>query len=96
MYKSTLITLTSALLLSGCAHTNASAEKEQEIPLSEVPPHIMKAAKASMKGFLPHEAELEVEDGQTIYEIEGTVKGRVYEVEVDMQGKVLEVEAEES
>ena len=40
------------------------------------------------------EAEVEEEDGQTVYVLEGTADGKEYEIEVTADGKVLEVEQE--
>jgi uncharacterized membrane protein YkoI len=67
-------------------------EKEKEIPLSEVPRAALTAAEGAVEGITLTEAEVEEEDGQTVYELEGTANGKTYEIEVTADGKVLEVE----
>jgi hypothetical protein len=66
--------------------------QEERIPLANVPPTVIAAAKAALEGFQISSAEIEVEDGQTVYELEGTADGMDYEVEVSADGRVLEVE----
>ena len=36
-------------------------------------------------------AEMEVERGMTVYELDGTVDGQAYEIEVTAEGRLLEV-----
>ena len=68
---------------------------DKEIPLSEVPDVVMQAAMAAVEGITFKEAEVEEEDGQTVYELEGKANGVEYEVEVSADGKVLEVEEDD-
>lgn len=74
--------------LTGCA----GLESETEIPLSEVPDAALAAAQAEVPGFEVTEAEIEEEDGQKVYELEGTANGKEYEIEVSGTGEILEVE----
>jgi len=90
-----VLSITLLFALTGCAAVNDPIEKEKEVALSEVPAPALAAAKDAVKGFIPTKAEVEEEDGQTWYEIEGTVDGQTYEVEVTADGKVLEVEKED-
>ena len=69
-------------------------DDEVEIPLSEVPAEALKAAQGAVDGITITEAEMEKEDGQTVYELEGKANGKEYEIEVTAEGKVLEVEEE--
>lgn len=69
-------------------------DDEEEIPLSDVPEAVMNAAKAAVPGIVFEEAEREVEDGVTVYSLEGEAGGVEYEVEVTADGKVNEVETE--
>lgn len=78
----------------GCASLDDLFEKEKEIPLSEVPPEALKAAQGAVDGVTITEAEMEKEDGETVYVFEGEANGKEYEIEVTPQGKVLEVEEE--
>lgn len=68
------------------------ADDEKEIALEDVPKKVREAAENAVKGIKLSEAEVETEDGKTVYELEGTVDGKEYEIEVDEDGKVLEVE----
>jgi uncharacterized membrane protein YkoI len=81
--------------LAGCATVDDLFETEKEIPLSEVPAPAIAAAKGAVKGIVLTEAEMEKEDGQTVYELEGTADGKNYEIEVTAEGKVLEVEQDD-
>jgi Peptidase propeptide and YPEB domain len=79
----------------GCAVLDFdSDDDEQEIPLSEVPAEALQAARGAVDGITLTEAEAEEEDGQMVYEIEGTADGVEYEIEVTADGKVLEVAKE--
>jgi hypothetical protein len=78
----------------GCATLDELFENEKEVPLSEVPDAAVAAAKAAVDGIELTEAEVEKEDGQMVYDIEGTANGREYSIEVTAEGKVLEVEEE--
>ncbi len=79
---------------AGCATLDELFENEKEISLSEVPDAALAAAMAAVDGIELTEAEVEEEDGQTIYDIEGTANGKEYSIEVTAEGKVLEVEEE--
>lgn len=76
------------LSISGCAIT----EKEVDIAVSEVPENIIEAAKVAVNGIVIESAEIEYEDGQEIYELEGKSSGREYEIEISKSGEILEVE----
>jgi len=79
---------------SGCATLDDLFENEKEVPLSDVPPEALKAAQGAVDGITITEAEMEKEDGQTVYVFEGEANGKEYEIEVTPEGKVLEVEEE--
>ena len=70
-------------------------ENEEEVPLSDVPEAVMTAAKAAVPGSVFEEAEREVEDGVTVYCLEGEAGGVEYEVEVSADGTVLETEVDD-
>ena len=78
----------------GCATLDELFEQEKEVPLSEVPPEALEAAQGAVDGVTITEAEMEKEDGQTVYVFEGEANGKEYEIEVTPEGKVLEVEDE--
>jgi uncharacterized membrane protein YkoI len=70
-------------------------DDEQSIALDQVPALVLQAALKAVPGLIVEEAELEVEDGVTVYGLEGTAAGKEVEVEVSAEGQVLEVEWEE-
>ena len=80
--------------LVGCESLESVFEKEKEIPLSQVPQPALAAAEGAVEGIALTEAEMEKEDGQTVYVLEGEAGGKEYEIEVTAEGKVLEVEEE--
>ena len=69
--------------------------QEESIPLADVPVAAIAAAEAAVEGLQIASAEVKVERGQTVYELEGTVDGTEYEVEVTADGQVLEVETDD-
>ena len=73
---------------SGCG------EKEEKIPLSEVPEVVLTAAQNAVEGIKITEAEIEKTSEGMIYELEGTADGKIYEIEVSPDGKIIEVEQE--
>jgi uncharacterized membrane protein YkoI len=79
----------------GCASLESTHEDEKEIPLSQVPAEALQAAQQAVAGITLTEAEVEEEDGCTVYELEGTANAIEYEIEVTADGKVLEVEQED-
>jgi preprotein translocase subunit SecD len=79
---------------AGCANVESGNPGEKEIPLAQVPNRAIQAAQNAVDGIALTEAEVEIEDGQTIYVLEGMAKGTEYEIEVTSAGKVLEVEQE--
>ena len=76
----------------GCASLDDLFEKEKDVPLSDVPAEALKAAQGAVDGITITEAEMEKEDGKTVYVFEGEASGKEYEIEVTPEGKVLEVE----
>lgn len=78
----------------GCASLDDMFEKEKKVPLSEVPQEVLKAAQGTVNGVTITEAEIEKENGETVYIFDGEANGKKYEIEVTPEGKVLEVEEE--
>lgn len=76
----------------GCATLDDLFEQEKEVPLSDVPAVALEAAQGAVDGVNITEAEMEKEDGQTVYVFEGDANGKEYEIEVTPEGKVNEVE----
>jgi len=68
---------------------------EEDVALTDVPAVVIEAAKAAVDGLQITSVEVEVEGGETVYELEGTADGVEYEVEVTADGQVLEVEVDD-
>ena len=95
MKKTTLILTLVSICILGCASLESMFEDEKEIPLSQVPAAAMKAAEDAVENITITEAEVEEEDGQMVYDLEGIANGIEYEIEVTADGKVLEVKQED-
>jgi uncharacterized membrane protein YkoI len=78
---------TSILLLAG----NASAQ-EKKIHRSELPPAVEKTVAAQSAGATIRGFSTERENGQTLYEVEMTVKGHSKDVSITADGSIVEVE----
>jgi uncharacterized membrane protein YkoI len=70
----------------------AAWAEEAEIAVKELPKAVVEAVKAKFPGATIKEAEKEVEDGQTIYEVELSDKGAKVEVELKADGTIVEIE----
>lgn len=90
--KKTLITLTAAIALTGCATSTEEIENEMDIELTAVPAEVMAAALDALPGIEFTEAEYEEEDGLMVYELEGVLGDAIYEIEITPEGEVLEIE----
>ncbi len=96
MSKWNVLVAIAVIGLAGCAPLEELFESEKSIPLSEVPAPALEAARAAVEGIVLTEAEVEEEDGQLVYEIEGRANGKEYEIEVTAEGEVLEIEQEDA
>ena len=67
-------------------------EEEQAIALDQVPADVLAAARAALPGAVFTSAEVETEDGQLVYCLEGHLDAEAVEVEVAADGRVLEIE----
>ena len=95
LYFATLLALT-FILGCTCMESKCKTKKEKEIPVSQVPKAAMEAAQNAVKGVNLTEAEVEEENGQTVYTLEGkATNGKEYKIEVTADGKVLEVKQED-
>ena len=66
--------------------------RETEIPLDEVPDAVVRAAMEAVPGIELVSAEIEEENGETLYELEGMLDGERYEIEITPEGDVIEIE----
>src|SRR5438270_12549065 len=69
--------------------TSPGQADEKKIPLDQVPKAVMKTVKVKFAGAELKGAEIEKEDGKTIYEIALKHEGNNYEVELTPDGKII-------
>ena len=82
--------LPTLLLACGCG---AAAPTGGTMPVDQVPPKLVDAAKKEVRGLKVDSAYVSEADGKKVYEIRGTnAKGKLIEVDVDESGKVLSVD----
>lgn len=67
---------------------------EKKIKKSDLPPAVQKTADEQSRGATVKGYSMEVENGQTEYEVELIVNGHSKDVSIDAQGNVIEVEEE--
>lgn len=90
--KTPLIAILSAYTLSACSEH----ENEIDIPLSEVPAHIITIVQNTLPGISLTEAEKEVKGNDTIYELEGKlISGEEYEIKISDTGTIIKIELED-
>lgn len=89
MSKLLLATIAAAL-----AFVAPAAAQDTKIELSAVPKNVMDAAVKAAPGFAASSANTEMEDGKTIFELQGTVGDKKVEVDVLEDGTLDEVETE--
>lgn len=65
---------------------------EVKVPLGEVPKAVLDAVKVRFPSAVLKEAEKEVEDGKTLYEIDLTDKGKSIEVTLTPEGRITTIE----
>lgn len=83
------------LKIVGDGEEEEDEDDEIDVPVDELPDNIKQAVEAAVPGGDITEAELEMEDGQQVYEVTVEKDGQEFEVEVSKDGEVLEVELEE-
>jgi len=83
------------LNIVGDGEEEEDQDDEIDVPVDELPDNIKQAVEAAVPGGDITEAELEMEDGQQVYEVTVEKDGQEFEVEVSKDGEVLEVELEE-
>ncbi len=91
-----LIIVACVLLIGGVTIWAAvrNGGSEENILLSDTPANVIEAANNAVPGGEITEVEMEVEDGETIYEVEKVVDGVEYDIDVTPEGIVKEVEKE--
>lgn len=91
MKTRSLINLSLLNVLALWALTVPVFSEENKIPLEQVPAPVIKKAKEEVPGITLLEAEMEEEDGITVYELEGVLEDYEYEIEISKDGNLLEL-----
>ncbi|GEM_PF-5035522 len=78
------------MLFTGCS----LMEREVDISIDDVPTNIMDAAMTAVPGLTVESAEIETEDSQKVYEIEGVIGDEEVEIDIAEDGTILEIERE--
>ena len=87
-----LFILSTLTLLSACDDD----DKERDIPVSEVPSNLINIVQNTLPGIDLKEAEVELEDGVNVYELEGKlIDGKEYEIKITESGTILEIELDD-
>jgi len=90
--KTLLITLLAVTSLSACF----DEDKKADIPLTAVPTNIVNIVQNTLPGISLTEAEKEIKDDVTIYELEGKmINGNEYEIKINDSGTIIKIELED-
>ncbi len=74
------------------AGVSAALASEKRIRLQDLPEAVRKAAVSQTIGAVVHGYSRETENGQTMYEVETTTRGKSRDLLFDASGNVVEVE----
>ena len=98
MNRTRLLALTAvaASLLSVSAYAADKENDSKDVALKDLPAAVRATAQAQVPGGRLTEAELETEDGRTLYSIDAvTSAGKKLEIEVSTDGKLIKVEKDD-
>ena len=79
-------------LITSALVTVSAEEKDTKVAIKDLPKVVVNAVLKQFPGIKLSEAEKETKNGETIYEIEGTLGNKELEVKVSSSGKVLKKE----
>jgi uncharacterized membrane protein YkoI len=81
-----------ALAVGGLLLAGIATAQEKKIKRSELPPAVEKTVTAQSAGATIRGFSSEVENGQTLYEVELTVNGHSKDISMAADGSIVEVE----
>jgi uncharacterized membrane protein YkoI len=84
-----VIAVAGLALCVGAVATRQTVGGEKEVSINQVPEAVKATILAEAKGGSVEEIEVEIEDGQTIYEAEVIIDGQEVEIEVAADGTLL-------
>lgn len=89
-----MLTRLSLIIAALLAATGIYAQESMKVEMSAIPEDVMSTVKKEVPGFTAKSATSEVENGQKVYEIQGSANGKQVEVDVLEDGTLDEVETE--
>jgi uncharacterized membrane protein YkoI len=81
-----------AIAASGLLLVGAASAQEKKIKRSDLPPAVEKTVAAQSAGATIRGFSTEKEKGQTLYEVEMTVKGHSKDISIAPDGAIVEIE----
>jgi uncharacterized membrane protein YkoI len=81
-----------ALVAGGLLFAGIATAQEKKIKRSDLPPAVEKTVAAESAGATIRGFSTEVENGQTLYEVELTVNGHSKDISMAADGSIVEVE----
>jgi hypothetical protein len=81
-----------ALVAGGLLFAGIATAQEKKIKRSDLPPAVEKAVVAQSTGATIRGFSTEIENGQTLYEVELTVNGHSKDISMAADGSIVEVE----
>jgi len=91
MRKSSVLTVISGFVFGAFG---LAAQADEKVAVDKLPPAVVKAIQAKFPGAKIEEAEKEVENGKTVYEVQFDHKGSDYTVSLKEDGTIEEIERE--
>ncbi|MDX2038417.1 MAG: hypothetical protein SFX72_17350 [Isosphaeraceae bacterium] len=92
-FVSTCATFVLAVALAGCGGEPEHELYEDNVPLDQLPPAVLEAAKKQLPNVKFKDAWKEKVDGKDAYEVRGSEPtGKNRDVKISAEGKVLEVD----
>ncbi len=90
--KISAIVIFTTFTLSACFDNS----EEVDIPLSEVPANVISVVQNTLPGISLSEAEKEIKENTTIYELEGKlINGKKYEIKIDDNGTIIKIKLDD-
>ncbi len=90
--KTLLIAALAVMSLSACF----DEDKETDIPLTAVPTNIVNIVQNTLPGISLTEAEKEIKNDVTIYDLEGKmINGNEYEIKINDSGTIIKIKLED-
>ena len=85
--------LRNAIMVAAAALLPAGAAlADEDIPIDQLPPAVIKAIEARFPGAKIEEAERDTRDGRPLYEVEIEVNGDDKELKITPDGQIIDID----